>query len=269
MNNLSHMIRKFTRFELKYIFNLKQTERFKSALRGYLAPDNHGNNSGAYALASLYYDFPGLRCYHEKVDGVKFRRKLRIRLYEIGEVLTDESPVFLEIKQRIDLVTQKRRIIMPHGAALRLCNDRQIQDYTPEDESTIEEIYAFFWQYNLHTVIIKGPTANNNGALDYTGYFQINGGYLVAVGSAGKVTGSGGFGGGFPGGRGVVAVLTLSKWLEEQHCNKRNCLWQTMQQSRRQDAAALLAHKAKDQTTEKGPKTPCNGHLRGKPQDPT
>ena len=34
-------------------------------------------------------------------------------------------------------------------------------------------------------VLIDGPTSNNNGALDYTGAFEITGGFLVAVGSAG------------------------------------------------------------------------------------
>jgi hypothetical protein len=35
------------------------------------------------------------------------------------------------------------------------------------------------------TVIVHGPTANNNGALDYMGAFNISGGLLVAAGSAG------------------------------------------------------------------------------------
>ncbi len=35
------------------------------------------------------------------------------------------------------------------------------------------------------TVLINGPIANNNGALDYFGSFKITGGLLVAVGSAG------------------------------------------------------------------------------------
>ncbi len=38
-------------------------------------------------------------------------------------------------------------------------------------------------------VIVNGPTANNNGALDYTGAFNISGGLLVAVGSAGMAQG--------------------------------------------------------------------------------
>ncbi len=34
-------------------------------------------------------------------------------------------------------------------------------------------------------VIVNGPTSNNNGALDYLGAFNITGGFIVAVGSAG------------------------------------------------------------------------------------
>jgi hypothetical protein len=35
------------------------------------------------------------------------------------------------------------------------------------------------------TVLINGPTSNNNGALDYWGTFNLTGGFLVAVGSSG------------------------------------------------------------------------------------
>ena len=77
MPNLSHTIRRFNRFELKYVITLQQAARFKAALRPYLLPDDHGD--GAYTLSSLYYDSPDLRCYWEKVDGVRFRRKRRTR----------------------------------------------------------------------------------------------------------------------------------------------------------------------------------------------
>jgi len=50
---LNHTIRKFNRFELKYIITLGQAEKFKSALLAYMRPDEHGNDSGRYALASL------------------------------------------------------------------------------------------------------------------------------------------------------------------------------------------------------------------------
>jgi len=150
MSSLGHTIRRFNRFELKYLVTLQQAERFKKAVRAYLLPDDHGN--GAYALSSLYYDSPDLRCYWEKVDGVRFRRKLRIRYYETDEVFSDETPVFVEIKQRIDRITQKRRVVLPYGEALRLCNDRQLPECAADDKAVVEEIYAFLWQYNLRPV---------------------------------------------------------------------------------------------------------------------
>jgi hypothetical protein len=150
MSNLSHTIRRFNRFELKYLITIKEAEHFKTALRAYLLDDEHGNGNGRYALTSLYYDSPDLRCYWEKVDGIKFRRKLRIRRYETAAPLTEDTPVFVEIKQRLDRVTQKRRVVLPYCNALLLCNDRQLPErYNPVDAPVIEEIYAFLWHYNL------------------------------------------------------------------------------------------------------------------------
>jgi hypothetical protein len=154
MHTLNHTIRKFNRFELKYLITLQQAEQFKSALRAYLIPDEYGQEDGRYALTSLYYDSPDLRCYWEKEYGLRFRRKLRIRRYETNEPLTEASPVCVEIKQRVDRVTQKRRAVLPYGDALLLCNDRQLPDCAPEDQALIEEIYVFLWQYNLRPVSI-------------------------------------------------------------------------------------------------------------------
>lgn len=149
MKNISHIIRRFNRFELKYLLTLQQAEKFKSALRAYLQVDEHGNDNGRYSLATLYYDSPNYRCYWDKLDGIKFRRKLRIRSYETDGELTPEMPVFIEIKQRLDRVTQKRRAILPYDKALSLCNRRQIPDHSTVDQPVIEEVYAFLWQYNL------------------------------------------------------------------------------------------------------------------------
>ena len=154
MNNNGSTIRTFNRFELKYLINLQQAERLKSALQAYVVPDEHGHNNGRYTLSSLYYDSPDLRCYRENDDGLKFRRKLRIRRYETDKVFADESPVFLEIKRRYDRVTQKRRTVLPYHEALRLCNDRQLPDNGPGDKAVVEEVYVFLWQYNLRPASI-------------------------------------------------------------------------------------------------------------------
>ena len=154
MFNLSSTIRRFNRFELKYLISIQQAEQIKSALRAYLVADEYGNENGYYKVSSLYYDSPDFLCYWEKIDGVKFRRKLRIRHYETDKPLTQEKMVFVEIKQRIDRVTQKRRVLLPYSDALDLCNNRQIPEHKPEDKETIEEIFSFLWQYNLRPASI-------------------------------------------------------------------------------------------------------------------
>ena len=54
----------------------------------------------------------------------------------------------------MDRVTQKRRVVLSYGDALRLCNDRQLPENTGEDHATLEEMYVFMWQYNLRPVSI-------------------------------------------------------------------------------------------------------------------
>ena len=151
---MSSAIRKFNRFELKYLLSWEAAERLKQELERYLQPDTHGDENGTYALASLYYDTADYRFYWEKVEGVKFRRKLRIRHYEEQAALAPESPVFVEIKQRLDRVIQKRRVLLPYRDALALCNHRTIPHHAPRDRAVIEEIYAMVWQYNLRPTCI-------------------------------------------------------------------------------------------------------------------
>ncbi len=157
MSNLSHTIRHFNRFELKYMITLQQAEMIKKNLENYLKPDTYGDDNGHYSINSLYFDSPDYRCYWEKMDGIRFRRKLRIRHYDDGQELNDQTPVFVEIKQRIDRVTHKRRIILPYKEAVALCNARELPlVVNKEQENTISEIYSFIWQYNLRpTSIIR------------------------------------------------------------------------------------------------------------------
>lgn len=149
MSDYSQKIRKFNRFELKYLITLGQAGELKAILKKYMLPDEYGFQDNRYQVVSLYYDSPDLRCYWEKENGIKVRRKLRIRCYDSGSVITESTPVFVEIKQRVDRVTQKRRAMLPYIDALRLCNDRQIPECDLEDRPLIEEAYLILWQYNL------------------------------------------------------------------------------------------------------------------------
>ncbi|MDR1078816.1 MAG: VTC domain-containing protein, partial [Propionibacteriaceae bacterium] len=118
-------IHAFNRFEIKYLANPDQVERLRVELDRAMAPDPNSGPEG-YRVESVYYDSPGLRVYWEKIDGLRFRRKLRLRRYGASPA-QDTSPVFVEVKQRVNRVTQKRRLSLPYAAARRLCSGQTVE----------------------------------------------------------------------------------------------------------------------------------------------
>jgi len=136
-----NVIHKFNRFELKYVLSTHQVEAFKKDLLKYVKVDPYGND-GKYRLQSLYYDTKDYKHYWEKIEWLKYRRKIRIRRYVTDEPFNDESNVYIEIKQRIDRVTQKRRVGMTYGEAKNLLEEWAYpKDYRPEDKEVIDELY--------------------------------------------------------------------------------------------------------------------------------
>jgi SPX domain protein involved in polyphosphate accumulation len=113
------VIRRFNRFELKYILPVSQCARIIEELKHQIPPDSHGGEQG-YPLVSLYYDSPQLECFWAKVEGIRFRRKVRLRIYP-GEDITKVTKGSIEIKQRINKTVQKRRLELPLDQAEKLC----------------------------------------------------------------------------------------------------------------------------------------------------
>ncbi len=148
------IIKKFNRFELKYIVSYKTAIKLKKHILRYTFPDHYGDDKGKYILTSLYFDSPDYQFYWEKINGIRVRRKLRIRWYENENRLTDESIVFVEIKQRVDRVTQKRRIRLSYKDALLFCNEGIIPPHKAEDKKIIDEMYSMLKLYNLRPTAI-------------------------------------------------------------------------------------------------------------------
>lgn len=111
------MIRRFNRYEIKYAVPVKELPKLKPDLERFLGRDEYGGNNGYYSIASLYFDTPDLDCYRNKLDGLLFRRKLRIRIYPDRM----DGPAFVEIKQRVNRTVQKRRLPMTLADAYELC----------------------------------------------------------------------------------------------------------------------------------------------------
>lgn len=148
-------IRAFNRFELKYVADRRLVEDFRSQLAAKLDRDAHGVD-GFYPIWSRYYDTRDLRFYWEKIDGERFRRKLRIRHYGTPDALTDATPVWVEIKQRVSRVTQKRRVRLPYAEALRLCEGREPATWEAADRPVIDEVLVLTGRLQLRPVTVVG-----------------------------------------------------------------------------------------------------------------
>jgi hypothetical protein len=154
----------FNRFEIKYLLSYEQVPRLREELASRMDADPFTVNGG-YPVTSLYYDSPGLRYYWEKIEGLHFRRKLRIRNYGDRHGLTDETPVYVEIKQRVNRVTQKRRVRVPYRLARMLCDENTMIEHEPAQRPFLEEVLGLVTGHRLRATAI---TAYNREA--YLGF---------------------------------------------------------------------------------------------------
>jgi len=132
------MLKRFNRFELKYLITADQHEAIQRDLQAYMQPDANGQQ-GTYAITSLYYDTANLAFMRAKIEGIKFRRKLRIRCY--GNDM--RQPVLVEIKQRINRTTQKRRVPLALDDAYALCAGRFDKEILHQSDATVADEVLF------------------------------------------------------------------------------------------------------------------------------
>lgn len=98
------------RIDSKFVVTGDRLETIVAALAGHYAVLRVPTGDLA-TYASLYFDTPDLRCYHDHRRGRRLRHKVRVRHYP------DRELSFLEIKtKRNDLVTDKHRLALRYGA---------------------------------------------------------------------------------------------------------------------------------------------------------
>ncbi|MGW0435941.1 VTC domain-containing protein [Micromonospora sp. NPDC003197] len=145
----------FNRYEVKYLVDASLVPALRDELAKRLDPDSHGANGG-YGVWSVYYDTTRLRFYWEKIEGLRFRRKIRIRHYGDRFNVDDDTTVYVEIKQRVNRVTQKRRVALPYRLARRLCDERVMVDHAPAQSAFVEEVLGLVSGLDLRPVAMTG-----------------------------------------------------------------------------------------------------------------
>jgi hypothetical protein len=145
----------FNRYEIKYLLPSTAVPELRAALAGRLDVDSHAAEGG-YGVWSVYYDTRDLRFYWEKIEGLRFRRKLRLRHYGDRSAVSDDSIVFVEIKQRVNRVTQKRRVALPYRLARDLCDRRTMVQHEPAQRAFLEEVLDLLCRLDLRPVAMTG-----------------------------------------------------------------------------------------------------------------
>ena len=101
-----------SRFEIKCFIPENMAEQVREMARPYVRVDPYAVDrpNFLYTVRSLYFDSATLDFYYEKIDGLKIRKKLRVRAYNDGP---DNHIGFLEIKRRYANNILKERYKMP------------------------------------------------------------------------------------------------------------------------------------------------------------
>jgi len=98
---------KFSRYEFKFLLNQKKATQIESEIKNFMILDANAfrKKNKKYFVRSLYFDTPEYSNFYEKVDGIKIRKKFRIRSYSNNK---KNNPIlFLEMKGRKNQKTYK------------------------------------------------------------------------------------------------------------------------------------------------------------------
>lgn len=104
------------RNELKFIINKRVAKELKYKLSLIMSVDNNSVTSdNSYYIRSLYFDDVNSNAYYEKMDGIEYRKKYRIRLYN-----SDLNFIRLECKYKHENKTSKDQILIDKDLCDRL-----------------------------------------------------------------------------------------------------------------------------------------------------
>lgn len=142
------------RYERKYLVHNSLLPELRQAVLPFVVPDSYAvrpESHPEYTVRSVYYDSFLRESIHEKIEGFRDRKKLRIRTY-------NESPennvAFFEIKRKISNRICKNRTHTPFPQMLQLMNGQMpLHQLSEKEEKQEGDLNRFF--YNLHRYNMK------------------------------------------------------------------------------------------------------------------
>ena len=132
------------RFELKYVIDERRARLARDFVRAHLEPDPYAKpaNNFSYYIHSLYLDTPDRQLCFATTAGHRNRVKLRIRFYDDNP----DTPIFFEIKRRVNDVILKERAAAKKSCVLRLLNGwwpERSDLFKPDDDKGWRSLWRF------------------------------------------------------------------------------------------------------------------------------
>ncbi|NIO28915.1 MAG: VTC domain-containing protein [Candidatus Latescibacteria bacterium] len=116
------------RLEYKYLIPMQHLPEIQAILKPYLQMDKFAaqRETKEYTVRSIYFDTLELDYYFEKIEGLKIRKKIRVRGYNEH---SEQSVIFLEIKRKCANYIHKNRATVLHCDLFELFRTGDIERY--------------------------------------------------------------------------------------------------------------------------------------------
>lgn len=141
------------RYERKYLVSNHKLESLRERILTFVKPDIFANykekSYPEYTVRSIYFDTPNMTSLLDKNEGVKERKKLRVRGYNKQ---TENSKVFLEVKRKTGNRIFKNRSLIPFSALHKTIEFGLNQDMEKmlEKSRQKEDAIKFLYQKNRY-----------------------------------------------------------------------------------------------------------------------
>ncbi len=140
------------RYEFKYLVPERLVPAIRETARAVGRRDRYANENGSYRIRSLYFDTRGFDLFWANTREQRDRFKLRVRTYP-GK----KSPVFLEVKRRVQDVIIKSRACVPAEEWRELLEHHHpaaLERLAPGPRKYAERFISAFHRHDLRPVVI-------------------------------------------------------------------------------------------------------------------
>ena len=144
------MAETFRRREIKYRVDEARLPGLLEEIGRHAVPDAYNADGRTYSITNLYMDTPDDWFIRRSLRGPRYKEKLRLRGY--GTAFDEHTPVYLEIKKKVNKVVNKRRIRLPLGEAMRYLDHPDPAALQAADRQVGAEIA---WLLHSHPAVPK------------------------------------------------------------------------------------------------------------------